>query len=287
MQQYLQHITKIESNTKPAFTKRHPAMLPIVLEAKRFFVRCRDAVKYSTCRTVLPTDVRWYNLAEHSSPLYRKFNTRHLDEAKINNIKIAINHLDEYVIQPGETFSFWKLVGRPTRAKGYMNGLVLSDGHLREGLGGGMCQLSNLVAYLFVCTECVFVERKHHARDVFPDTNRTVPFASGATIFFNLIDLKIKNTYSFPIKINLRVTDTQLRGSVSAQMPLDHFIKLEERNACFIRSSKTGFVYRCNEIYRVFYTKNTKQKIKEVFLWRNVARVLYAEEEIKDEILDF
>jgi vancomycin resistance protein VanW len=216
--------------------------------------------------------------------LYRKYNKKELDEGKIENIKIAVQSLNEIIVPPGKVFSFWKFVGRPSAGKGFKNGLVLSDGTLKEDMGGGLCQLSNLIAYMFACTECEFVERKHHSRDVFPDSGRSVPFASGATVFFNLIDLKIKNTYSFPIKINLHVTETQLRGSVSAPCSLGYFVKLEEKEACFIRSAKTNCIYRCNELYRVFYTKGIKQKMRESLLWKNVAKVIYEEKDIKSQI---
>lgn len=162
---------------------------------------------------------------------------------------------------------------------------MLSAGLLQEDIGGGLCQLSNLIAYMFASTECLFIERKHHSKDVFPDSGRTIPFASGATVFFNLIDLKVKNTYKFPIKINLRTTDTQLRGSISSPSPLDYFIKIEEKEAQFIKSSKTGIIYRCNELFRVFYSKVSKQKIKESLLWKNVAEIMYNEELIKSPII--
>jgi len=151
-------------------------------------------------------------------------------------------------------------------------------------VGGGLCQLSNLIAYMFACSECVFIERKHHSKDVFPDNNRTVPFASGATIFFNLIDLKIKNPYPFPIKLNLRTTDTQLRGSLDSPVSLDYFIKLEEKESFFIKSKQTNKLYRCNVLNRVFYEKNTKNKIREETLWTNTAEVMYEESDVKKEI---
>jgi vancomycin resistance protein VanW len=226
-------------------------------------------------RTSNSQDSVWFHLTEHSSPLYRKYNKRELDEGKIENIKIAIKNLNGIVIPPGNVFSFWKHVGRSSSKRGFKKGLVLSNGHLKEDVGGGLCQLSNLIAYMFACSECEFVERKHHSKDVFPDSNRTVPFASGATVFFNLIDLKIKNTYPFPVKLNLRTTDTQLRGSLDAPVMLDHFVKLEETESHFVTSEKTKKVYRCNRLNRVFYKKNTKEKIGEENLWENIAEVMY------------
>lgn len=286
MELFQQQIKNIEDSKRVAITNQYPKLLPIVLESKRLLKSFEYTLfpKFKLSKYVTP---KWFNLVDHSSPLYRKYNKIELDEGKINNIKIAIKNLDGLIIAPNQTFSFWKFVGRPSKKYGFENGLVLTSGQLKSDIGGGLCQLSNLLAYMFACTECEFIERKHHSRDVFPDSGRTVPFASGATVFFNLIDLKVKNTYTFPIKINLRVTDTQLRGSISLPSSLPYVIKLEEKNNQFIKSAKTGIIYRCNQIERVFYEKNTKVLIKKETLWVNVAEVMYADNFIQTDIVLF
>jgi vancomycin resistance protein VanW len=286
MEQYQTQIFNLEKNKRIAITRQYPVLLPFVLETKRSInsVKVISNQVFDIKRIV--TSTKWFNLTEHSSPLYRKYNKRELDEGKIENIKIAIKNIDQLVIPPGKIFSFWKFVGRPSIKRGFKNGLVLSAGQLKEDVGGGLCQLSNLLGYMFAGTECMFIERKHHSKDVFPDSGRTVPFASGATVFFNLIDLKVKNTYPFPIKINLRTTDTQLRGSISGPIQLDYFIKLKETDTQFIKSKNTGIVYRCNTLVRVFYNKISKQEIRKESLWVNVAEVMYKEADIAYPILN-
>ena len=280
---YLEQIEKLEKNTRIAFTRKHPLFLTPVLETKRLF-RALNYQFSGDFKILRGITFHHINLTEHSSPLFRKFNKVELDKGKIENINIAIKKLDGIVIPPGKVFSFWKHVGRPSPKKGFKNGLVLSNGNLKEDIGGGLCQLSNLIAYMFACTECEFIERKHHSRDVFPDSNRAVPFASGATVFFNLIDLKVRNTYKFPIVLKLRTTDTQLRGSISSAVGLNYSVKIEETDAVFIKSPK-NIVYRCNTLQRVFYEKHTKMRIKETPLWTNVAQVMYDEKAIKVPIL--
>ncbi len=284
MNTFLKQIKKLEGTNRIALTRKYPPLLPFILESKRaiYSALYNFNPRFKTHKS---TDSKWFNVTEHSSPLYRKYNKKELDIGKVENIKIAITSLDGIIIQPGRVFSFWKHVGRPVSKKGFKRGLVLSEGQLKEDIGGGLCQLSNLIAYMFACTECVFVERKHHSKDVFPDYNRTIPFASGATVFFNLIDLKVKNTYPFPIKLNLRTTDTQLRGSLSSPSSLNYSVKLEEKESYFIKSKKTNNLYRCNKLNRVFYEKNTKRKIKEIPLWSNTAQVMYDEGTLKHEIL--
>lgn len=187
MEAYTKEIKALEANTRTAITKRYPILLPYILGTKRLLrtAKYRFDPRYDLRKQHQTTG---FNLAEHSSPLFRKFNKRELDESKIANINIAIKNLDGITIPPGKVFSFWKAVGKPTQRRGFQKGLVLSGGELKEDTGGGLCQLSNLIAYMFAATECTFIERKHHSRDVFPDSNRAVPFASGATVFYNLIE---------------------------------------------------------------------------------------------------
>jgi len=46
------------------------------------------------------------------------------------NLELAIKHIDKIIIQPNEIFSIWKLVGRPSKRKGYLEGLVLNNGKI-------------------------------------------------------------------------------------------------------------------------------------------------------------
>lgn len=284
MDDYLKQIKILEQTKKIAITSRYPVLLPFILESKRM-VRSVFYGLHPKFKINKSKNEKWFQITEHSSPLYRKYNKKELDDGKIENIKIAIKSLDGIIIPPGRTFSFWKQVGRPSSKRGFKKGLVLSSGKLKEDVGGGLCQLSNLIAYMFACSECVFLERNHHSKDVFPDYERVIPFASGATIFFNLIDLRIKNLYPFPIRLNLRTTDTQLRGSLSIPVSLDYFIKIEEGESYFIKSTNTDKLYRCNKLDRVFYKKGTKEKIKEEPLWLNVAQVMYDAKNLKKEII--
>ena len=43
----------------------------------------------------------------------------YLQQNKETNLRLAIQHIDGVIINPYETFSLWKLVGRPTAEKGY------------------------------------------------------------------------------------------------------------------------------------------------------------------------
>jgi vancomycin resistance protein VanW len=60
----------------------------------------------------------------HKTPLLRQLRNvdMQLQYNKINNLNLAGSRINGLVLKPGETFSFWRLVGKPTRRKGYLEG---------------------------------------------------------------------------------------------------------------------------------------------------------------------
>ena len=49
----------------------------------------------------------------------------------------------------------------------------------------------------------------------FPDSGRVLPFGSGATCFYNFLDLKVK-TFCAPLQIKI-MTDTHLKGQLLSE----------------------------------------------------------------------
>ena len=137
----------------------------------------------------------------------------YLQYNKIENLKLAVSKIDGVVIKPGETFSIWRLVGRPSKRKGYKTGMMIHNGKVSTGTGGGLCQLGNLIYWMALHTPLTITERWRHTFDVFPDVNRKVPFACGATLAYNYIDLQLKNDTDITFKLHLWLDDEHLNGT--------------------------------------------------------------------------
>jgi len=212
-------------------------------------------------------------LARHSSPLFRKLgdSDMNLQVGKIKNLEIAIKKLDGLVIPDGAIFSFWQNVGSIKSKKGYVDGMLLSNGKVNKGLGGGLCQLSNFLFWIFLHTDVEIVERHHHSVDFFPDSLRTLPFGSGATIFHNYYDLQLKNISGKPLQISLWLTDSQLKGQILSILPSEKKFNIIEKNHCFVKNNDK--YYRYNELFRETYTRG--EKIKEEKIITNFAPVIY------------
>lgn len=263
---------------RKALSSKYPILLPFILGIRRFANKgkqCADLRLTKKKSDVFLDSV----IARHSSPLFRKLGDSdpRLQEGKIKNLEIAVRAINGAVIPPDKIFSFWNFVGVVNKKRGYVDGMLLSNGKVVEGVGGGLCQLSNLLYWLFLHTPVQIIERKHHSRDAFPDSERSIPFGTGATIFYNLIDLKIKNTTPYPIQIKLWLSGNQLKGQILSSYPLKEKYHIKEKEHHFIQTSNG--VYRYNEIYRE--TLIDGKMIKEEKLMTNCASVMYTPKSIE------
>ena len=212
----------------------------------------------------------------HATPLIRKLKDvdMHLQYNKVENLKIAIKKINDVIIYPGETFSYWKLIGKPTKRKGYLPGMVLYHGTVREGTGGGLCQLSNLIYWMTLHTPLTILERHRHGYDVFPDSDRTQPFGSGATCHYNYIDLIIKNDTSQAFQLNLVITDENLEGSWLSDASLNHSCIIYESDHLFKHES-WGKYSRHNILRKKIYDQYNNE-IADEYITENHAIVLYS-----------
>lgn len=188
---------------------------------------------------------------DHRTPLYRNI-PRHdlwLQENKIINLRLAVSKLNGLVLQPGEVFSFWRLVGKPSRRKGYVEGMVLDHGCLKPGIGGGLCQLTNIIYWMTLHTPLIVVERWRHSYDVFPDVDRTQPFGSGATCAYPSLDLQIKNSTVDSFQLRLWLTDTHLEGEWRSENPSSYRFEVYEADH-WITYEQPGIYVRHNTIRR-------------------------------------
>lgn len=64
---------------------------------------------------------------------------------QVINSKIAVDSLNGILIKSSEYFSLCRLVGKPSKRGGFMNGMELSFGVARCGIGGGISQIGNLI----------------------------------------------------------------------------------------------------------------------------------------------
>lgn len=212
----------------------------------------------------------------HNSIIRRRLGNvdMQLQENKAVNLALAVKHIDGLLIRPGETFSVWKLIGRTTESKGYKEGLTITHGKPAKGIGGGMCQLSNLIHWMVLHSELTITEHHHHdALDLFPDHGRQIPFGTGTSISYNYIDYRVKNNTENTYQLRLHVDEEYLCGELRAVEPLPHTFHIHAEGEYFSRED--GVIYRNGKVYRDTIDRSTGECLESQLIRTNHARVMY------------
>jgi vancomycin resistance protein VanW len=263
----------------PRLTQRHPWLLPaamLVHRARRRTQWVRDAwsgrvVWAARHRTDdLPVRVK-----QHGSLLLRELapDRMHLQHNKVTNLRLATSRMDGLVIAPGETFSFNRVVGNCTRRKGYLDGMRLANGSADAGVGGGICQLANLVHWMVLHSRLTVVERSEHSFDPFPDRGRVLPWGVGCSIVYNYVDLVVRNDTDQTFQLRTWVGERYLHGQLRSDVRPEHSFTVEARAEQFLR--RDGRVFRRNQIWRRVIDRHSGQQVGDELVKSNCALVVY------------
>ena len=269
--------------------ERYPIIRRVRVEQLRLARRVADLRFRDSFARTISAELLPVVLVRHASLLRRRLGDSdpRLQETKIVNLRLAVPSLDGLLIQPGETLSFWRRVGAPAARRGYQDGLVLAGGSVRSGTGGGLCQLSNLLYWIALHAPLEITEHHHHSFDPFPDDRRVLPFGSGAGVFYNYVDLRLRNPTSLTFQLVLEVTDEHLRGQLRADRRWPFSFHVEERDHRFV-SVDGGRVFRQNELWRRTIDRRTGETVSFELIASNHAEVGYRVEPalIEDSRLD-
>ena len=241
--------------------------------AKRRLLWLRMRNSFALERSAEPLAYRRFS---HQTPLIRQLKNTEMwmQENKIVNLRLAAERVDGLLLRPGEVFSYWRLIGKPSRRKGYREGMILVNGAVRPGVGGGLCQLSNLIFWMTLHTPLTVIERHRHGYDVFPDSNRTQPFGSGATCFYPYGDLMIRNDTEETWQLRVRVGETELEGEWRSDAAPRCRYEIVERDHEMHGEVWGGFT-RHNALYQQCFDLDGRL-LSEKLLVRNSAVMMYS-----------
>jgi vancomycin resistance protein VanW len=259
----------------PRLSERHPWIYPIAVRyfrARRRLAWMRSDTTWARTRAAHPLAAR---VMKHGSPLLRELSDDEmvLQHNKVVNLRLASKRLDTLLIRPGETFSFNRTVGNCTRRKGYLDGMRLSNGDAISGVGGGICQLANLLHWMFLHAPLTIVERSEHSFDPFPDKNRVLPWGVGCSIVYNYVDLVVRNDTAHTFQLRIWLGRRRLKGELRADTLPASSYRVEGRDEMFWRYD--GRVYRTNEIWRTAHRRSDGMDLGDELLKRNCALVKY------------
>lgn len=196
-------------------TQFFPCLLPLRKKQKIFcyYMGMRlDHNRYSKTRSDMMLS---HPLFRASWPLYNYKTGYELayQENKAYNCKLAAKVLDRLMIAPGETFSFWNAVRGADQETAYKNGYVLSDGRLQLLPGGGLCQMSSFLYWLFLHTPLTITEQHTHGIDLHLNMPG-IPQGIDAAVAEGWLDLKVKNNTAHTFQLLVAVDSHNMSGTV-------------------------------------------------------------------------
>lgn len=173
-----------------------------------------------------------------------------LQANKADNIRLACSRIDGLILHPGESFSFWRCVGKTSKRNGFSDGRIIKAGKLVSGVGGGLCNLANTLHLLAIHSPLTVTELHHHSDALAPDPDgHRVPYSAGTSVNYNFIDLRFRNDTDQDVQICTWCEGDDLCAELRTTKPFPYTYRLVEEDHRFEREPN-GKYYRKGRIYR-------------------------------------
>lgn len=169
-----------------------------------------NETNYQATRTLAEKEYEQKNqdIIPKETELY-KFSTNIIPNNKnrVTNIKITCSRINKTVVKAGKEFSFCDVVGQPSYADGYKPAHAFgANGEIIDAIGGGNCQVSTTIYNAALGVKGIKITERHeHARDV-----AYIKDGKDATVAYDYLDLKFKNTNNFDIKLYSEVKNNKV-----------------------------------------------------------------------------
>lgn len=157
------------------------------------------------------------------------------------NITIACEKINGTILEPGETFSFNKVVGERTTKSGFKEALIYNGGEVDYGIGGGICQISSTLYNATLKANLDIVERKNHSMTV-----SYLPIGQDASVSYGSVDFKFTNSRTYPIKITATANAGIVTISVWGVLEEQEYVVTLETEILETTDYKTTYEYSSN-----------------------------------------
>lgn len=204
--------------SRKRITERFPWLLPLrQAQRKAFFYAGmrfdRNTYARTQRKTLLPSEIfaKTEPMVNPDSGYDIKYQYN-----KVHNLKVAATKLHGLVIKPGETFSFCLAIKDADKETPYKDGLSLVGGEIKGEYGGGLCQLSNLLYWLFLHTQLTVTERHGHGTEAVTPADPNMLAGIDATIAEGWLDLKVKNETSHTYQLSVTFDEENICAKILA-----------------------------------------------------------------------
>lgn len=193
-------------------------------------------------------------------------------ENKIHNLKLAAAKLDGLVIEPGESFSFWKCVKNADREEPYKDALSDIDGEIVPSYGGGLSALSNLLCWLFLHTPVTIIERHGHRKRAFPEPPGEVLPGTDATVQEGWLDFRITNYTYYSFQLSITFDEDNIIGAIYAECDPIYTWNIVNHNLIYYKEN--GSVFEAVDVVRQLINENGFL-VSETTLYQNTCEIGY------------
>ena len=138
--------------------------------------------------------------------------TTYFDSSNLNrtsNIRLAASKLNGSVLKSGQTLSFNDIVGARVKERGFLSAKIIENGEFKDGIGGGVCQVSTTLYNAALLSGMKIVEYHPHSLAV-----GYVSPSRDAMVSGKACDLKISNIFPETIYIRAKVSGGGVTFSV-------------------------------------------------------------------------
>ena len=133
---------------------------------------------------------------------------------RLFNVGLAASKIHGTVLEPGEEFSYNRVVGPRTRAAGFRIAPVIINKEYALDIGGGICQVSSTLYSAIMDTGLLITERRAHGLPI-----SYLPHGRDATVVDGGIDFRFVNNTNHPIRIDFFLVDRKLTARVEGTLP--------------------------------------------------------------------
>ena len=202
---------------------------------------------------------------------------------KAENLRIASAAISGILIHPGETFSFWRLVGRATKRKGYKEGRVIVHNKLVMGRGGGLCNLGNHISRIILHSPLTITEFHKHSDALAPTEGERIPLAAGTAVSYNYVDFRFQNNTDQTFQLLLWCDGEDLCGQLRAQHDIPYAYELVEEDRHFRKEGNK--YYHLSKLYQLTTCKDSGEQIAKELIWDNHSEVMFDYTLIPEELI--
>ena len=155
-------------------------------------------------------------------------------QGRITNIQLACSKIDGYVLNPGDRFSYNRVVGPRTAAAGFKMAHVYVGTKVVDGIGGGICQVSSALYNAVVLADLKTVTRVNHSIPV-----NYVPMGRDATVSYGSIDYVFENDKSYPVSVKATIEGTTLTVAIVGTSEMDYTVEFQSNYVSSVPFSET------------------------------------------------